>query len=242
MRPDPSLLWLLSRTPVFWIGLVLAAFGAVMLVIGLWGLQRDSGPGLTERRAAALVSAKEIRRVDDGEGAARRAFFATLEFATAEGEPVRIERELPFPDWRELGEETEVAYAADAPERARPILRRPQTGAWVATGLIGALQALVGAGLLGWAGANARRMRRLAREGEMVAATVREIKRVAVRVNNRPQYRLVYEYQDWRGRTHLGQSRMGRRERFQTLNLGQGATIYVDRKLPRRSVWSGDLV
>ena len=244
MRPNPSLLWLMSRTPASYIGAMVLLFGVVFLAAGLLILDVERVFAPAERRAQAELLGKASRKVADESGG-RRAYDATYRFETAAGETITATSEIGYGRWRTLnaGDAIEIDYLISAPERSRLAPQQSDDTAlgW-AFALCGAFGVAAGAGLCGWMARSARRLQRLARDGDLLAAETREIRRIAVRVNNRPQFRLIYEYEDWRGDRHQGASRMGSWARFEAIQIGQGAAVYVDREDPENSAWSGDLI
>lgn len=75
------------------------------------------------------------------------------------------------------------------------------------------------------------------REGVVAEGTLTSVAESNLRIHSVSQWVITYRYQDYRGRTHEGQSGYLSPEEAATWRVGDTGTIRYDRRRPQDSVW-----
>jgi Protein of unknown function (DUF3592) len=240
VRQQPSFLGLAKRSFPFWFGGIWLFCGVPFLLlgvyIGIYTLQQQARFRNEAEVVEGMVLTKRISRSKDS-----KSYWVEYRFISSDGTVVRSEAQVSGELWDHLVERE--------PVRVTYLPSRPQTnriegeGAdWMLPGIF----ALVGVVFGGIGGAiffkgtrGVLRELRLRDEGAVVEATVVEVGPANVSFNGVPQWRIVYRYQDHRGRTHEGGSNVMAPEEAQAWNVGDKGTARFDTRAVSKSVWIG---
>jgi hypothetical protein len=145
--------------------------------------------------------------------------------------------DVPYDRWTELVERqpVEIAYLPADPGSNRLRGTRRTFMAAMFTGLGGAF-AIAGAVIAFFGIRGARRQRRLHETGLMTDAVVTDVRAARLRVNGRQQGRVHYEFRDYQGGLHTGESSYMSLEDALQWKQGDRIRIRYDRDRPQRSV------
>lgn len=225
--------WLLFGGIFLVAGLVLTLIGAGMA----WQQGRFASDGLT---AQGVVLGKTIRQADAGENRSTE-YHVRYRFANSDGAPVDASDQVSFDRWEALveGGPVTIEYLAGDPG-----LSRVQGGddAILLILFIGVgLSALaIGMGISIWQLRRLRATHRLWREGVATEAVVVRVEPANVTFNNRPLFRIRYEYGDPAGGRHNGTSGLVAWEEAEAWQPGDRGTVRYDPHRPDVSTWIGE--
>jgi Protein of unknown function (DUF3592) len=245
MRQEPSFFSLAKRSFPFWFGGIWLLCGVPFLIVGIYiGVDTIRQQARFEREgqiAEGMVLTKRISRRSDRQARQSTSYWVGYRFTAPDGRVLKSEAQVSGGLWDRLVERepVRVTYLPDRPERNRI----EGTGAdWMLPGiftLLGFFFAGAG-GLIFFKGVRGiRRELRLRDEGTRVDATVVDVGPANVSFNGVPQWRIVYRYQDHRGRTHDGESNVMPPEEAQAWNVGDKGVARFDIRAPRKSIWVG---
>jgi hypothetical protein len=103
---------------------------------------------------------------------------------------------------------------------------------------VGALLCIAGGTIVTVARSNARTKHRLLTAGVRAPATVAEVKDMNLRVNGRTQWRLKYDYHDFRSRPHRRSLYLDADE-ASLWKPGDAGEVLFDPDRPDRAIWLG---
>lgn len=191
-----------------------------------------------EARGVVVDAVAETRRVKvtrDSDGDTKRTYYVTYAFETQSGETIRREKSVGKAkhDAAPEGSVHPIRYLAGSPRtfEAPPGASRQNGHAlrWFAL-----LPGVIMLGVVWMVGRWAVAAVLAVRRGEPRGATVIQIERAMLRINNRQMYRLV-----WRDDTgRVGKSLMARKHRFDHVQPGAEIAVY---KYKWQSWWSEDV-
>lgn len=218
-------------------GWVVIIFGAVLLAVtfiaqlSLMTAQRFEREGLPAR---AMVAERYTTESVDLDGDRSITYWLGLDYVTQAGEEINLLETVNSGEYRRVavGDEIDILYLQSAPRRVEVTPGSHAQGAKVAR-IIGLVVGLMWLALLWVVGRWAVEAARARRFGERLEAKVTEVYRTAIRVNNRPRYRL--KWKDHSGRT--GQSLLRRRADVEHYKPGDAIRVYQGLK---RQWWAGD--
>ena len=231
--------WPLARKSFgFW-------FGAVALLVGLpWFIVNGALPSHANWRFAreglattGIVLTKEIR--SSGRGGNRTEHYeATYRFAVS-GETIEGRDELSREDWERLieREPANVLYRPGKPSSNRLAGDRP----WILQtvfGLVGLIFAVAGSTVLVRSARSAKLEWHLRQNGVRSPGTVTDLHDLNLKLNGARQWRLQYEYRDFRGQSHLKTLDLPQHE-AQAWQPGDVGAVLYDSTRPADAVWLG---
>ncbi len=218
-----------------WIVIILTVLMLIATLISQLSLNLAKRFETEGREATAVVVEKYFTESTDSDGDRTVTYWLGLEFTTQVGEAISVKRTAGSSEYNraEVGGEFDLLYLESEPETTELTEGSHRTGAKVGQ-IIALVFGLIWLGLLwligGWAVAAVRARRFGVRE----EATVTEVRRMRVRVNNRPRYRLIWT--DSRGRE--GKSLMRKGRDLDGYRAGDTVEIYQGVK---RAWWVGDV-
>jgi len=245
VRQPPSFWSLAKRSFPFWFGGIWLFCGAPFLILGLYiGVDTIRQQARFEREgqvAEGMVLTKRISRSNASQGRQSTSYWATYRFSAPDGRVVKSEAQVSVALWDRLVERepVRVTYLPDRPESNRI---EGKGADWMLPGIftmLGFFFAGAG-GLIFFKGVRGIvRELRLQDEGTRVEATVVEVGPANISFNGVPQWRILYSYQDHRGRTHGGGSNVMAPEEAQAWKTGDKGIARFDTRAPKKSIWVG---
>ena len=232
---EPSFLALALRRPSFLFGAILLLVALPFLLIGI-GL---TIAGSAFDRSAVTVQGTVVGKIlEPATSDSSTEYLLRYRFATDRGQEVVGVDEVDFDEWDRLseGDSVEVRYSPSNPASNR-------VGSERDSGLVGPIFSAVGGGLailaivlLARAIRGVREVQRLWRDGQPAIGLVTGIEMTNVRVNDRPTWKLVYEYSGPSGERHRGESHHLSGSEAETWQPGDAVTVHYDPARPDRSV------
>jgi Protein of unknown function (DUF3592) len=245
VRQHPSFLSLAKRSFPFWFGGIWLFCGAPFLILGLYmGVETIRQQARFEREGQVtqgMVLTKRVSRSKDSQGRQSTSYWVGYRFSAPDGTVVKREAQVTGQVWDRLVERepVSVTYLPGRPGTSRI---EGEASEWMLPGvfaLLGFVFAGAG-GLIFFNGVRGiRRELRLREEGTIVEATVVEVGPGNVSFNGVPQWRILYSYQDHRGRTHGGESNVMAPEAAQAWKIGDKGIARFDTRAPKKSIWVG---
>ena len=231
----PVPLWRLFLRMGGWVVLIA---GVILLVVTLisWSSLRMAQRFETEGRpATAIVTEKYQREGRDSDGNRTVTYYLTLDYTTARGERISLNRTVNSGEYRRAseGERFDLLYLASEPRKTELTPGHYRKGAQVGQ-IVGLVVGLIWLGALWLVGGWAVAAVRARRYGQREEAQVVELRRTSIRVNNRPRYRVIWR--DAAGRE--GRSLLRKWRDIEGLQVGDTVPIYHGVK---RSWWAGDV-
>lgn len=218
-----------------WIPLIVGLVLVVVTVIGQISLNtaklfEDEG-----REAIAVVKEKYATESRDSDGDRTVTYWLTLEYETQSGKALTHSRTVNSSEYRsaEEGGELSLLYLEKDPTRTELTEGSYADGARVAQ-IIALIIGLMWLGALWITGRWAVEGARARLYGACEEAEVTQVVRTAVRVNNKPRYRLLWT--DGQGRQ--GKSLLRKRADLEGYSAGDRIRIYQGLKRPW---WAGDI-
>ncbi|MGQ0609406.1 MAG: hypothetical protein ACT4OQ_13230 [Chloroflexota bacterium] len=226
-------LWLLFGVIFVVAGLLLAIISAGMV----WQEGRFAGEG---HSVEGVVLGRSIRQADAAENRSTE-YHVRYRFTTSDGQVVDGSDGVSFERWEMLIEEGPITvdYLLDDPGQNRvaggddAIVQSFMVG-------IGLLVLGVGLAICTWQLRRLRLTHRLWREGVAIEGTVVRVEPANVTFNNRPLFRLRYEYGDQAGTRHDGTSGLLSWEDVEGWQPGDRGSIRYDPRRPEQSAWIGE--
>jgi hypothetical protein len=233
----PPSFWPLARQSAgFWLGGILFLLASIAFLAGGSPLYDDWNFAMHAVATKGMVLTKEIERYGKRNDSKR--YRATYRF-TAAGRTFEGRSELSFDEWQRLieREPAEVLYLSNTPAASR--LAGPRPWLWKASiALLGAIFATIGGTILRGAVRQARLEWRLRRSGVHATGTVTELRDRNLKINDVRQWRLHYEFRDYRGRRHQNTADLAEDE-AQTWKVGETGKVLYDSARPDDAVWLG---
>lgn len=236
----PSFLQLARRS--FWL-----LFGGIFLVVGLLiaiisaGMLWQEGRFASEGESAeGVVLGRSIRQADASEDRSTE-YHVRYRFTTSDGRVVDGSDGVSFERWETLVEEgpITVEYLFGDPGQNRA---SGGDGAIVLYSMVGIGLLVLGVGLAicTWQLRRLRLTHQLWRDGVAIEGTVVRVEPANVTFNNRPLFRLRYEYGDQAGARHDGTSGLLAWEDVEGWQPGDRGAIRYDPRRPELSAWIGE--
>lgn len=226
--------WLLFGGVFLVAGLLLTLIGAGMV----WNEGRFAAEGV---EADGVVLGKTIRQADAGEDRSTE-YHVTYRFTASDGRVIDASDDIAFDRWEALVEEgpITVEYLAGDPGQNRAAGGDGAVVVYITIG-IGLLALGVGLSITAWTLRRLRLTHRLWREGLAIEGTVARVEPANVTFNNRPLFRLRYEYDDQGGVRHEGTSGLIAWEDAEGWQPGDRGAVRYDPRRPEQSIWIGEL-
>lgn len=233
---EPSYWPLARRSPRFWTGAIALLVATPLVVAGtlqVWEEWQFARHGVS---ADGMVLTKEIKL--PGRNQQSRKYDATYRVVLPEGAFENRVR-LSYADWARLKEREAVAvvYLPEHPASNRLAGSRPWLGAAFLM-LLGSLFFSIGATFLRRSIRQARLEWRLRQHGAATGGVVIEIRDRQLKINGVSQWRLRYEYDDFRGGRHAATHDLPEDEALQWEPGAVGAVRY-DPGRPADAIWLG---
>jgi hypothetical protein len=232
-----------ARATLLTAWVICMAVGIPLVGAGLWQFSSDNRFARAARSVAGTVLSKSrtrsVARSRPVGGRSRTERFEAAYRFAVDGATFEGRGELPEAAWEKLqeGGPVEVLYDPDDPASNR--LTASGSGLmnalFVLAGLV--LTAAGGTGAV-WTTRRAKRDAQLARHGVNARATVTEINRVPLKVNDEALWRLRFEYQDDQGHRHAGAVTVSE-EDAGTWSVGDRGIVRYDPARSSESVWMG---
>jgi hypothetical protein len=219
----------------FWV-----LFGSIWLVIGLpfvllafYFLLQERQLETTGRVVEAMVLTKGI----DGSSDMNRS--VTYRFTSADGQPIEGKSDVGESLWNSLTERgpVSIAYLPNRPA-VNHVVGTSKLTLLIIFSFVGGLLSIAGGTIVTVARSSARTKRRLLTAGVRVPATVAEVKDMNLRVNGRTQWRLKYDYHDFRSRPHRRSLYLDADE-ASLWKPGDAGEVLFDPDRPDRAIWLG---
>ncbi|MDA7429431.1 DUF3592 domain-containing protein [Primorskyibacter aestuariivivens] len=187
------------------------------------------------RETVATVTGKYYRESTDSDGDRTITYYLNLKFVTDAGETVEISRSVGRASYNAAqdGDEMPIWYLESEPDQTELQRGETRTGSRVAQ-IIGLVFGLLTLGALWFTGGRAVAAMRARKYGAEEPATVTGHERTAMRVNNKPRYRLTWREKNGR----KGKSMMHKLDDIEAFPVGSEITVYQGIK---RAWWSGDV-
>ena len=236
----PSFLQLARRS--FWLlfgGIFLLA-GLILAIITAGMIWRESRFADEGQRADGVVLGRSIRQADASEDRGTE-YHVRYRFTTTDGLVVDGSDGVAFDRWETLVEEgpITVEYLPGDPGQNRAAAGDDAIVLSAMVG-IGLLVLGVGLGICTWQLRRLRLTHRLLRDGVAIEGTVIRVEPANVTFNNRPLFRLRYEYDDQAGARHDGTSGLIAWEEAEGWQPGDRGAIRYDPRRPEQSAWIGE--
>jgi len=245
VRQQPSFLRLAKRSFAFWFGGIWLVCGTPFLSLGIYvGVDTIRQQARLEREGQVtegMVLTKRISRKSDSQGRQSTSYWVGYRFTAADGRVVKSEAQVSGALWDRLveRESVRVAYLPDRPETNRI---EGKAADWMLPGIFALLGFVFagGGGPIFFKGVRGiLRELRLQDEGTRVEATVVDVGPANVSFNGVPQWRIVYSYEDHRGRRHSGESNVMPAEEAQAWKVGDKGVARFDVRAAKKSIWVG---
>jgi hypothetical protein len=241
--PEPEVaqersFWPLARrTSGFWFGGMFLAAGLPALLGGASQVYEDLTFPRRASVASGMVLTKDFRRSSTGRSSTRH-YEATYRYVVAGG-TFEGRDQVQFDAWKQLNERgpSTVLYLPEHPAASRLAGPRPWGGA-VAFALIGALFSSIGSTFFFGAIRRARLEWRLRQSGVTAPATIVELRERNVKIDGIRQWRLHYEYRDFRGGAHSKSVDLPEDE-AQHWKVGDAGSVVYDAARPGAAMWVG---
>ncbi|WP_371228678.1 DUF3592 domain-containing protein [Roseovarius sp. 2305UL8-3] len=231
----PVPIWRLFLKMGGWIVLISGAILLLFTLISHLALQTAKQFEREGRMASAMVTEKYTTESRDSDGDRTTTYWLTFDFVTERREEVTVTESVGTSAYRraEVGQPFELLYLASNPQKieATPGSNRRGSRVFQIMALVLGLIWLVGLWKVGGWSVSAVRARRF---GTRETAKVKEVRRTAVRINNRPRYRLIWR--DSKGRE--GASLLRKGADLESFGKGDPIEIYMGLKT---SWWVGDI-
>lgn len=235
LAPSPENFWL-------WFGAIWFLVGAPLLAVGAYA----GGKALLEwqrlDRDGRVVQGIVVRKsLESRNESLFPRYRVTFRFTATDGDVVegsaRVKREVG--DRLEENGPIQVSYLPESPRFHRVEGQSLDLESSVILGLMGAIFGPVGGFLFlrGWRQRQLRR--RLEREGLVAEGTVVAVVERNIRINRVPLWTIRYQYSDFTGQSHEGQSRLLWPEEAQDWKVGDTGTVRYDSARPQQSLWVG---
>jgi hypothetical protein len=229
----------LKRSPMFWIGLFLVAFGGIFTSVG-WSLMRTEQQYRQEGQTVdGVVLVKAIERATrTGSNRSRTEYTVTYRFSASDGQSYEGQSSVPVATWERLREQdrVQIQYVASNPTTSRVSGESNISPAYVFP-TIGLIAALIGAVLLSRSLRSAAAKTRILSQGTAANATVSAVEETNVKVNRRPMWVVHYQYRDHSGQTHDGKSEYMSGDKASAWKQGDSIRVKFDPQKPGASVW-----
>ncbi|MGH2380069.1 MAG: DUF3592 domain-containing protein [Candidatus Limnocylindria bacterium] len=225
--------WLLFGGIFLVAGLLLASISAGMI----WQEGRFAGDG---HRVEGVVLGRTIREADAAEDRSTE-YHVRYRFTTSAGQVVEGTDGVSFERWEMLIEEgpITVEYLLGDAGQNRAAGGDDAVVLYSMAG-IGLVVFGVGLAICTWQLRRLRQTHRLWREGVAIEGTVVRVEPANVTFNNRPLFRLRYEYGDQTGARHDGTSGLLAWEDVEGWQPGDRGSIRYDPRRPEQSAWIGE--
>ncbi|MGH2429897.1 MAG: hypothetical protein ACRDGV_13635 [Candidatus Limnocylindria bacterium] len=222
-------------------------FGGIFLIAGL--LMTLIGAGLAWREgrfaseghsAEGVVLGRSIRQADAAEDRSTE-YHVRYRFTTSDGQVIDGTDDVSFDRWEMLVEEgpITVEYLRGDPGQNRAAGGDEAIVVYAMVG-VGLLALGVGLAITTRQLRRLRLMHRLWREGVAIEGTVVRVEPANVTFNNRPLFRLRYEYGDQAGARHDGTSGLISWEEAEGWQPGDRGAVRYDPRRPELSAWIGE--
>ena len=233
---EPSYWPLARRSPQFWTGAIALLVATPLVVAGMLQVSEEWRFARQGVSTDAMVLTKEIKL--PGRNQQSRKYDATYRVMLPEGAFENRVR-LSYADWARLKEReaVEVVYLPEHPASNRLAGSRPWLAAAFLT-LLGSLFFSIGATFLRRSIRHARLEWRLRQHGAATGGVVIEVRDRQLKINGVRQWRLRYEYDDFRGGHHAATHDLPEDEAMQWEPGAVGAVRY-DPGRPTDAIWLG---
>ena len=227
----------MPRSILWAFGLALFLGGGIAVALGVFlGLQ-ESRYESEGAEAQGRVTGREFREDPEDDD---HDYILLYEFTPSTGgDRIEGQSEVSAEYWeeRQAGHSVEIQYLPDDPA----VSRIAGTGDWlgpILAGVLGGVGVAIGAVLLLFAWRGAARERRLLAVGIPVSAEIVSHERTSYEVNDVAQWRVVYQYADPLGRTHLGRSPHMDPHAAHQWQVGTSVPVRYDPMQPETSIWT----
>ena len=233
----------LRGSPALMGGGIFLVVGLSLVGAGIWQFYNDRRFSQEGRPTEGIVVAKQVRTDVRTSGPNRNTGKTTRYEVTytfnADGKIFEGRDQVGKERWDTLAEGTpvEVLYLPTKPSSSR--LAGPRS--WfmkVVFAFLGLVFAVVGAVLVARDVRYSSLESRLKEHGVRASGTVTEIHGLPLRINDVPQWRLHYEYQDFQGHRHVNTIDIPEDE-AQEWKVGDAGRVSYDSAQSTRSVWLG---
>jgi hypothetical protein len=240
MNISPARLrWLYLRGPLWWMGLVFAAVGVVLLSIVVTMWQDEERFAANSTRATATVTRKEQRTEMRGPKGQTptQVFVLHFTFKDAEGHPHEGSVEAPNNDWTAATKDSLLAIEYDRTDPSNT--RLPGSGETVRWGLIGAgIGAVVfltaGLAIIVSLLVSSGRRARLVRTGTPALGVVDGVVENDSAVKLEGTFRVTYHFTDAEGTRREGRGPAQPRALASRFNAGDPILVLYDPGNPAR--------
>jgi hypothetical protein len=226
-------------SPKLFIGVIFLVVGLSFLGAGIVRFNADRRFADEGRTTQGTVLTKAIRTERDRDGSRTQHYEATYRFAV-QGETLEGRDELTRDGWERLteGGPVDVLYLPSNPASNRLAGSR----SWARMiGLIGLIFTAVGAATLVRAIRQTRLETRLQQHGISSKGVITELCEGPLTINDVPQWRLQYAFEDFQGRRHLNTVDLPEAEARQW-KVGEVGLVRYDSARPAEAVWLGRIV
>ncbi len=236
---DFSVWKLVSRSVLFWFGLIFFIFGMVLTGFGIRAASTEQAYQTQGVMVEATALNKSIERAKRGEHSRTR-YLVSYRFLSEQGQSIESETEVPVEEWEglEAGRTFRMTYLPDSPQTNRVEGENEWMGALILMG-VGGIFALIGGGLAFTEVRSILLNIRVSRHGVLTKGTVVRVEPTNTTINRVPQWCVCYRYRDNLNREQDGVSHLMSPEEAQLLKEGDTGTVRFDQQRPSISVWMG---
>jgi uncharacterized protein DUF3592 len=236
MNPDKARSLAGAMQSHFWV-----LFGSIWLVVGLpfvllagYFIVQERELATTGRVVEAIVLTKDIDRSGDSVNRS-----VTYRFTSADGRTIEGKSDVGKSIWNSVTERgpVSVAYLPNRPS-VNHVVGTSKLTLLLVFSFVGGLLSIAGGTIATVALRSARMKRRLLTAGVRAPATVAEVKTMKVRLNGRPQWRLKYDYHDFRSRPHRRSMYLDADE-ASLWKPGDTGEVLFDPNRPDQAMWLG---
>jgi hypothetical protein len=212
--------------------------GVPFAIVGIWVYTTEREFERSAVVARGVVLSKDISQSRDRNGSTSTSYSVHYRFTPRGGRTMEGRGGVDHDVWDRLVERepVDIEYLPGDPSSNRVRGESKMLLAWIFGGL-GSLFTIAGGIIFGIGVRGSLRGRRLRETGMTADATITRVQMTNVRVNRRPQARVVYEFHDDRGERRTGKGPYMSVEEAQRWKAGDRITIKYDRDRPQHSIW-----
>jgi len=220
------------------VGVVFLVVGLPFLALGVSRLREDRHFATAGRQTVGVVVSKAPRAGRPHRTGTSRGYFVLYQFTTPERVSVVNEATMSQSAYNALsdGGPIEVVYLPETPSQSRA--RGEFSTVWVFLPL-GVVFTSIGIVCLGIAIRQTMSAARLRRDGVLTEATVTDVVRANVTINNVSQVRVGYHFSDEQGLRQDGRSPLMAEPDAAQWTAGRRVYVKYDRARPSKSLWIG---
>jgi hypothetical protein len=221
---------------LIWFGALWFLVGASFAAGGIYLLANEHAFESDAQSTTGIVLTKEVNRSRNRRGNTSTSYSVRYRFTTPDDGTLEGKSDVPYDEWTKLVERQpiEIEYLPSDPSANRLRGTNRRTLALIFTGM-GSAFAIAGAVIMMAGIRAARRYRHLRETGELTEGVVTDVRAARLRVNGRQQARVHYEFRDYQGGTHAGQSAYMPLDDAMRWQQGERIRVRYDRDRPQIS-------